>query len=211
MVRAVMHGVRSLRKCLRAELLTVCSRPAQRFGDGLSTSVDTASDRHAATTCGTTGKVLHRSVHRALTSLRHGVAPGRRLGQQPTRKGIAGNGLWGWSGPAAGRFVGHAPERGRKASTRPHAPQGTSLAQAIPWGSGYYGGAAGRRDQNGNRTPKVTAKSSLTSSLTASCTSESRRRYGLGLYSMPMRSGQDVSVLVSRPTSMRENSSAAPP
>ena len=157
------------------------------------------------------GKVLHRSVHSALTSPRDGVSPRGRIGQEPTRKGIAGNGLWGWSGPAAGRFVGHAPGRGRKASTRPHAPQGTSLPHVMPWGSWHYGGAAGRRDQNGNRTPKVTAKSSLTSSLTASCTSESRRRYGLGLYSIPMRSGQEVSVVVSRPTSMRENNSAAPP
>lgn len=211
MVRAVMHGVRSLRKCLRAELLTVCSRPAQRFGDGLSTSVDTASDRHAATTCGTAGESPPQECPQGSHQPPARVTPGRRPGQRPTRKSIAGKGLWGWSGPVAGRFVGHTPERGRKASTRPHAPQGTSLPIVMPWGSWHYGRAAERRDQNGNRTPKVTAKSSLTSSLTASCTSESRRRYGLGLYSIPIRSGQDVSVVVSRPTSMRENSSAAPP
>ena len=104
---------------------------------------------------------------------------------------------------------GHAADR--QASIRPGERQATSADSVTTCSILFYRTASKPPRQNGNSTPSVNEPSSLTASLTVSCTSARSRRSGLGRNSKPARTGNDVSVSRTVPTSKRDSSKLAPP
>ena len=202
MVRAFVRGAGSLRKWLRLRLLALRTRAVLASGTGLVHSRGQTSKMkcHNELKAPLQGFLHTESTGTGIGSGRHTPGAAARFGGGPTKHAMAM--FCGCCSGLASALVNDTAARriDRLASTR-WSDKERVESSVIRCRATRYGAAPKSARQNGNRTPNVNETSSLTASLTATCISASRCRSGVGLNSMPARTGKDVSLPLPSPVS----------